>query len=117
MIGGGENELFQRGGVGFTLLYCDGVNPSKGLGNANLKVVRDIYNSIHPITLTLQCDHIHVTEPLHAASTNATKRRQIDHGECVSECVVFLSREHGGFIRITFQSILIESEIGEGRKI
>ena len=117
VIGGGENELFQCGGVGFTLLYCDGVNPSKGLGNANLEVVRDVYNSIHSTTLTLQCDHVHVLELSNATSTNATKRRQIDHGECVSECVVFLSREHGGFIRITFQSILIESEIGEGRKI
>ena len=53
VIGGGENELFQRGGVGFTLLYYDGVNPSKGLGNGNLEVVRDIYNSIHSLSLTL----------------------------------------------------------------
>ena len=53
VIGGGENELLQRGGVGFTLLYCDGVNPSKGLGNVNLKVIRDVYNSIHYAALTL----------------------------------------------------------------
>ena len=53
VIGGGENELFQRGGVGFTPLHCDGVNSSKGLGNINLEVVRDIYNSIHSLSLTL----------------------------------------------------------------
>ena len=47
VIGGGENELLQRGGVGFTLLYGDSVNPSKRLGNANLEVVRDVYNSTH----------------------------------------------------------------------
>ena len=46
-IGGGENELLQRGGVGFTTLHCDGMNPSKRLGNSNLEVIRDIYRSIH----------------------------------------------------------------------
>ena len=117
VIGGGENKTLQCGRVGFTLLYCDSVNPSEGLGNANLKVIGDIYSSIHYAALTLQCDHVHVIELTQAASTNVTKRRQIDHGECVGECVGFLSREQGGFIIITFQSIPIESEIGEGRKI
>ena len=116
-IGGGENELFQRGGVGFTLLYCDGVNPSKGLGNVNLEVVRDVYNSIPSLFLTLQCNHVHGIELSSPTSTNVTKRRQIDHGKSVGECVGLLSREQGGFIVITFQSIPIESEIGEGRKI
>ena len=97
VIGGGENELFQRGGVGFTLLYCDGVNPSKGLGNVNLEVIRDIYNSIPSLFLTLQCNHVHGIELSQAASTNATKRRQINHGECNGECVGLLPREHGGF--------------------
>lgn len=100
MIGGGENELLQRGGVGFTLLYCNSVNPSKRLGNGNLEVVRDVYNSIHPITLTLQCDHVHVIEPLHAASTNVTKRGQVNHGECVGECAWVLSRKQNCFVTI-----------------
>ena len=117
MIGGGENELLQRGGVGFTLLYGDSVNPSKGLGNANLEVVRDVYNSIPSLFLTLQCNHVHGIELSSPTSTNVTKRRQIDHGKSVGECVGLLSREQGGFIVITFQSIPIESEIGEGRKI
>ena len=117
VIGGGENELFQRGGVGFTPFHCDGVNSSKGLGNVNLEVVRDIYNSIHSLSLTLQCDHAHVLELSNLTPTNVTKRRQIDHGECVGEWAGLLSREQGGYIVITFQSIPIESEIGEGREI
>ena len=98
VIGGGENELLQHGGVGFTLLYCDGVNPSKRLGDVNLEVVRDVYNSVHQITFTLQCDYVHVIELTQAASTNVTKRRQIDHGERVGECIGLLSREQGSFI-------------------
>ena len=98
MIGGGENELLQHGGVGFTLLYCDGVNPSKRLGDVNLEVVRDVYNSVHQITFTLQCDYVHVIELTQAVSTNVTKRRQIDHRERFGECIEFLSREQGSFI-------------------
>ena len=66
VIGGGENELFQRGSVydsssfKFSTFRRDGVNPSKRLGNANLEVVRDVYNSIHYAALTLQRDHVHV---------------------------------------------------------
>ena len=116
-IGGGENELLQRGGVGFTSLYCDGVNSSKGLGNANLEVIRDVYSSIHSLSLTLQRDHVHVLELSNPTSTDATKRRQIDHGERDGEWVGLISREQSGFIIITFQSIPIESEISEGRKI
>ena len=116
-IGGGENELLQCGGVGFTPLRCDGVNPSKRLGNANLDVVRDVYSSIYSLSLTLQCDHVHVLELSHATSTNATKRRQIDHGECVGEAITLLSREQGILIVIAHQSILMENELGEGRKI
>ena len=116
-IGGGENELLQRGGVGFTPLYCDRVNPSKGLGNANLEVIRDAYNSIYSVTLTLQCDHVHVLELSQSTSTNATKRRQIDHGERVGKAITLLSREQGILIVITRQSILMENEVGEGREI
>ena len=93
------------------------MSPSKGLGNANLEVVRYVYNSIYSLSLTLQCDHVHVIEPLHAASTNATKRRQINHGERVGERAGLLSREQGGFLMISSQSILMESEVGEGREI
>ena len=117
VIGGGENELLQRGGVGFTLLYCDGVSPSKGLGNANLDVIRDIYSSIHSLSLTLQCDYVHVPELSQPTSTNVTKRGQIDHGERVSKAITLLSREQGSFITISHQSIVVESEIGEGREI
>ena len=116
-IGVGENELLQRGGVGFTPLYCNRVNPSKGLGNANLEVIRDAYNSIYSVTLTLQCDHVHVLELSQSTSTNVTKRRQIDHGECVGKAITLLSREQGSFIVITRQSILMENEVGEGREI
>ena len=116
-IGGGNNELLQHGGVRFTPLHCDGVNPPKGLGNANLEVIRDVYDSIHSLSLTLQCDHMHVLELSSPTSTNATKRRQIDYRERVGECVGLLSREQGGFITVTFQSIPIESEISEGREI
>ena len=45
------------------------------------------------------------------------KRRQIDHGERVGEALALLSREQGIFIMITRQSILMESEVGEGREI
>ena len=93
------------------------MNSSKGLGNVNLEVIRDIYSSIQSLSLTLQRDHVHVLELSNPTSTNVTKRRQIDHGEHVGECVGLLSREQGGFITVTFQSILIESEIGEGREI
>ena len=93
------------------------MNPSKRLGNANLDVIRDIYSSIHSLSLTLQCDYVHVIELTQAASTNVTKRRQIDHGERVGECAGLLSREQGGFLMISRQSILMESEIGEGREI
>ena len=93
------------------------MNPSEGLGNANLEVVRDVYNSIHSTTLTLQCDHVHVLELSRPTSTNMTKRRQIDHGERVGEVLALLSREQGGFLMISRQSILMESEIGEGREI
>ena len=93
------------------------MNPSKGLGNVNLEVVRDIYNSIHSLSLTLQCDYVHVLELSNLTPTNVTKRWQIDHRERVGECVGLLSREQGGFIVITLQSITIESEIGEGREI
>ena len=116
-IGGGNNELLQRGGVRFTPLHCDGVNPPKGLGNANLEVIRHIYTSFHSLSFTLQCDHVHVLELLHPTSTNATKRVQVDHGERVGEALTLLSREQGVFIVITRQSILMESEISEGRKI
>ena len=116
-IGGGENELLQRGGVGFTPLYCDRVNPSKGLGNVNLEVIRDVYSSIYSLSLTLQCDHVHVLELSRPTSTNVTKRRQIDHGERVGEALALLSREQGIFIVITRQSILMENEVGEGREI
>ena len=74
------------------------MNPSKRLGNANLEVVRDVYSSIHSLSLTLQHDHVHVIKLSQAASTNVTKRRQIDHGERVGECVGLLSREHGSCI-------------------
>ena len=117
VIGGGENELFQRGGVGFTLLYCDGVNPSKGLGNVNLEVIRDVYSSIYSLSLTLQCDHVHVLELSRPTSTNVTKRRQVDHGERVGKAITLLSREQGGFLMISSQSIFMESEVGEGREI
>ena len=93
------------------------MNPSKRLGNANLEVVRDVYNSIHSTTLTLQCDHVHVLELSRPTSMNVTKRRQIDHGERVGEAFMLLSREQGGFLMISRQSILMESEIGEGREI
>ena len=117
VIGRSENELFQRGGVGFTPLHCDGMSPSKGLGNVNLEVVRDICNSIHSLSLTLQCDHVHVLELSHTTSTNVTKRRQIHHGERVGECVGLLSREQGGFIMISYQGILIQNDVSEGREI
>ena len=117
VIGRSENELFQRGGVGFTPLHCDGMSPSKGLGNVNLEVVRDICNSIHSLSLTLQCDHVHVLELSRPTSTNMTKRRQIDHGERVGKALMLLAREQGGFLMISRQSILMENEIGEGRKI
>ena len=45
VIGGGENELLQRGSIynsspfSTTTLSCDGMSPSKGLGNVNLEVV------------------------------------------------------------------------------
>ena len=116
-IGHSENELFQRGGVGFAPLHCDGVNPSEGLRNANLEVVRDVYNSIHSTTLTLQRNHVHVLELSRTTSTNMTKRRQIDHGERVGKALMLLSREQGGFLMISRQSILMESEVGEGREI
>ena len=74
------------------------MSPSKGLGNVNLEVIRDVYSSIHLLSLTLQCDHVHVLELTQAASTNVTKRRQIDHGERVGERVGLLSREQGSFI-------------------
>ena len=93
------------------------MNPSKGLGNANLEVVRDVYNSIHSTTLTLQRNHVHVLELSRPTSTNMTKRRQIDHGERVGEAITLLSREQGSFITISHQSIVVESEIGEGREI
>ena len=93
------------------------MNPSKRLGNANLEVVRDVYNSIHSTTHTLQHDHVHVLELSRPTSTNMTKRRQIDHGERVGKALMLLSREQGGFIMITRQSILMESEVGEGREI
>ena len=79
VIGGGENELLQRGSVYDSSSFKsstfrrDGVNPSKRLGNANLEVVRDVYNSIHSTTHTLQHDHVHVLELSHPTSTNATK--------------------------------------------
>ena len=117
VIGGGENELLQRGGVGFTILHCDGVNPSKRLGNANLEVVRDVYSSIYSLSLTLQCDHVHVLELSNATSTNATKRRQIDHGERVGEVLALLSREQGSFITEPLKSIWMKEEISEGREI
>ena len=116
-IGRSEKELFQRGGIGFTPLHCDGVNPSKRLRDANLEVVRDVYNSIHYAALTLQRDHVHVIELPQAASTNVTKRRQVDHGECVGEAITLLSREQGGFLMISSQSIFMESEVGESREI
>ena len=123
VIGGGENELLQRGSIynsspfSTTTLSCDGMSPSKGLGNVNLEVIRDVYSSIYSLSLTLQCDHVHVLELSRPTSTNATKRRQIDHGERVGEVLALLSREQGIFIVITRQSILMENEIGEGRKI
>ena len=98
MIGRSENELLQRGRVGFTPLHCDGMNPSKGLGNGNLKVIRDVYNSIPSLSLTLQHDHVHDIKLTQAASTDVTKRRQINHGECVGEWVEFLSGKQGSFI-------------------
>ena len=93
------------------------MNPSKGLGNVNLEVIRDVYSSIYSLSLTLQCDHVHVLELSRPTSTNATKRRQIDHGERVGECVGLLSGEQGGFLMISSQSTPIESEISEGREI
>ena len=93
------------------------MNPSEGLGNANLEVVRDVYNSIHSTTLTLQRNHVHVLELSRPTSTNVTKRRQVDHGERVGKAITLLSREQGGFLMISRQSILMESEIGEGREI
>ena len=116
-IGRSENELFQRGGVGFAPLHSDGVNPSEGLRNANHEVVRDVYNSTHSLSLTLQCDHVHVLELSRPTSTNVTKRRQVDHGERVGKAITLLSREQGGFLMISSQSILMESEVGEGREI
>ena len=53
VIGGGENELLQSGSVydsssfNTSTFRSDGVSPSKGLGNVNLEVVGDVYNSIH----------------------------------------------------------------------
>ena len=123
VIGGGENELLQCGSVydsysfNTSTFRCDGMNPSKGTRNANLEVIRDVCNSTHSLSLTLQCNHVRVLELSNPTSTNATKRRQIDHRERVSECVGLLSREQGGFITITFQSIPIESEVCEGREI
>ena len=93
------------------------MNPSKRLGNANLEVVRYIYSSIYSLSLTLQCDHVHVLELSHTTSTNVTKRRQIHHGERVGECVGLLSREQGGFIMISYQGILIQNDVSEGREI
>ena len=93
------------------------MSPSKGLGNVNLEVIRDVYSSIYSLSLTLQCDHVHVLELSSPTSTNVAKRRQIDHRERVGECVGLISREQSGFIIIPFQSIPIESEISEGRKI
>ena len=60
---------------------------------------------------------MHVPELSQPTSTNATKRGQIDHGERVGERAGLLSREQGGFITISYQSIVVESEIGEGREI
>ena len=93
------------------------MNPSEGLGNANLEVVRYVYNSIYSLSLTLQCDHVHVLELSRPTSTNVTKRRQVDHGECVGKAITLLSREQGGFLMISSQSIFMESEVGEGREI
>ena len=93
------------------------MNPSEGLRNANLEVVRYIYSSIHSLSLTLQCDHVHVLELSNPTSTNVTKRRQVDHGERVGKAITLLSREQGGFLMISSQSILMESEVGEGREI
>ena len=93
------------------------MSPSEGLGNANLDVIRDIYSSIHSLSLTLQCDYVHVPELSQPTSTNVTKRGQIDHGERVSKAITLLSREQGSFITISHQSIVVESEIGEGREI
>ena len=74
------------------------MNPSKGLGNANLKVIRDIYNSIHYAAFTLQRDHVHGIKLSQAASMNVAKRQQIDHRERDTEYVGLLSREQGSFI-------------------
>ena len=92
------------------------MNPSKRLGNANLEVIGDVYNSIHLLTLTLQCDHVHVLELSRPTSTNVTKRRQIDHRECVGECVGLLSREQGSF-KTNETRGKAENQISEGREI
>ena len=60
---------------------------------------------------------MHVPELSQPTSTNATKRGQIDHGERVGERAGLLSREQGGFLMISSQSIFMESEVGEGREI
>ena len=51
------------------------------------------------------------------ASANATKRRQIDHGECVGERVGLLSREQGSSIIEPLKGIWMKEEISEGREI
>ena len=123
MIGGGENELLQRGRVynsssfNTSTFRCDGMNPSKGTRNANLEVIRDVCNSTHSLSLTLQCNHVRVLELSNPTSTNTTKRRQIDHGECVGERAWFLSREQGSFITEPLKSIWMKEEISEGREI
>ena len=123
VIGGGENELLQCGSVydsysfNTSTFRCDGMNPSKGTRNANLEVIRDVCNSTHSLSLTLQCNHVRVLELSNPTSTNATKRRQIDHGECVGERAWFLSREQGSFITEPLKSIWMKEEISEGREI
>ena len=123
VIGGGENELLQRGRVynsssfNTSTFRCDGMNPSKGTRNVNLEVVRDVYNSTHSLSLTLQRDHVRVLELSNPTSTNVTKRRQIDHGERAGERAGLLSREQGSFIIGPPKSIWMKEEIGEGREI
>ena len=123
VIGGGENELLQRGRVynsssfNTSTFRCDGMNPSKGTRNTNLEVIRDVCNSTHSLSFTLQCNHVRVLELSNPTSTNATKRRQIDHGECVGERAWFLSREQDSFITEPLKSIWMKEEISEGREI
>ena len=106
VIGGGENELLQCGSVydsysfNTSTFRCDGMNPSKGTRNANLEVIRDVCNSTHSLSLTLQCNHVRVLELSNPTSTNATKRGQVNHGECVGECAWVLSRKQNYFVTI-----------------